>query len=353
MGRGSARRAGTRSPALCKQPARVEARSAARLEERKVVSVLFCDLVGFTAMSEAADPEDVDRVLEAYGRMARSAIVAHGGVVEKFIGDAVVGVFGVPATHEDDALRAVRAGPPSATAPRACRRSVARPFACGSGSTPARPSCGWTSPRSPGERFMAGDAINTASRIQSVAPEQGVAVGEATCEATRTAVEYADLPPATLKGKAEPVRVFQRDAPHGTGSESTSRAPRAARSSAGQPSSTQLDGLFDRAVAATLPCRFALARRRARDGQEPARGRAAAPRRRGVGLPVTWRAGRCLPYGDGDHVLGPRRDRQGASRDPRVRRRRTRRDREAGRGLPLGAERAWLRERLLPLVGIE
>ena len=128
----------------------VEARSAPRLEERKVVTVLFCDLVGFTAMSEAADPEDVDRDARGLRRMARSAIVAHGGVVEKFIGDAVVGVFGVPATHEDDALRAVRAG--LAICDGAGGTAGARRhdrFACGSGSTRARPSCGSTSPRSP------------------------------------------------------------------------------------------------------------------------------------------------------------------------------------------------------------
>jgi class 3 adenylate cyclase len=82
----------------------------AAAEERKVVSVLFCDLVGFTAQSETADPEDVNRMLGEYFAAARGAIEAFGGVVEKFIGDAVVGVFGVPAAHEDDPERAVRAG---------------------------------------------------------------------------------------------------------------------------------------------------------------------------------------------------------------------------------------------------
>ena len=79
-------------------------------EERKVVTALFCDLIGFTATSESADPEDVDKMLSAYAEMARTQIESHGGVVEKFIGDAVVGVFGVPAAHEDDPERAVRAG---------------------------------------------------------------------------------------------------------------------------------------------------------------------------------------------------------------------------------------------------
>ena len=78
-------------------------------EERKVVTTLFCDLVAFTAMSEAADPEDVDRLLNDYFARATKVIESHGGTVEKFIGDAVVGVFGVPAAHEDDPERAVRA----------------------------------------------------------------------------------------------------------------------------------------------------------------------------------------------------------------------------------------------------
>src|SRR4051794_40794382 len=82
----------------------------ARAEERKVVTALFCDLVAFTATSESADPEDVDAMLAAYFTMARYAIEVFGGTVEKFIGDAVVGVFGVPAAHEDDPERAVRAG---------------------------------------------------------------------------------------------------------------------------------------------------------------------------------------------------------------------------------------------------
>ena len=79
-------------------------------EERKTVTTLFCDLVAFTAMSEAADPEDVDALLRSYHALARKVIESHGGTVEKFIGDAVVGVFGVPAVHEDDPERAVRAG---------------------------------------------------------------------------------------------------------------------------------------------------------------------------------------------------------------------------------------------------
>ncbi len=93
----------------CAAPLGAPARLVA--EERKVITALFCDLVGFTATSGSADPEDVDKMLSAYASMARAQIEAHGGVVEKFIGDAVVGVFGVPAAHEDDPERAKE--PPS------------------------------------------------------------------------------------------------------------------------------------------------------------------------------------------------------------------------------------------------
>ena len=80
------------------------------MEERRTVTTLFCDIVGFTAMSERADPEDVDRLLAEYFARATRAVEAHGGVAEKFIGDAVVAVFGVPAVHEDDAERACALG---------------------------------------------------------------------------------------------------------------------------------------------------------------------------------------------------------------------------------------------------
>src|SRR5689334_2123336 len=79
-------------------------------EERKVVTVLFCDLVGFTATSEASDPEDVQRRLDPYHARVRAEIESFGGTVDKYIGDAVMGVFGIPAAHEDDAERAVRTG---------------------------------------------------------------------------------------------------------------------------------------------------------------------------------------------------------------------------------------------------
>jgi class 3 adenylate cyclase len=98
------------SPKFCPECGTRIEEARAVTEERKTVTALFCDLVGFTGLAEGADPEDVDRMLTGYFATARTAIEAFGGVVEKFIGDAVVGVFGVPASHEDDPERAVRAG---------------------------------------------------------------------------------------------------------------------------------------------------------------------------------------------------------------------------------------------------
>ncbi|HEY3211430.1 MAG TPA: adenylate/guanylate cyclase domain-containing protein, partial [Actinomycetota bacterium] len=189
------------------------ARAHAVREERKVITCLFCDLVGFTADSESADPEDVDRMLSTYAAMTRSQIESHGGVVEKFIGDALVGVFGVPAAHEDDPERAVRAGLRIAQRAEDLAAVGGAPLKLRVGINTGEALVRLGITPSSGERFVAGDAINTASRIQSVAPEMGVAVGLATYEATSAVFDYEELPPATLKGKTSPVRVFRARVP--------------------------------------------------------------------------------------------------------------------------------------------
>ena len=177
------------------------------------MSVLFCDLVGFTAASEPADPEDVDKMLTAYAEMARARIEAHGGVVEKFIGDAVVGVFGVPAAHEDDPERAVRAGLRIAEGAEELEAIGGAPLRLRVGVNTGEALVRLGASAGLGERVLAGDAINTASRLQSVAPEMGVAVGLSTYEATQVVFDYEEIEPAALKGKAEPVRVFHAKSP--------------------------------------------------------------------------------------------------------------------------------------------
>ena len=154
-------------------------------EERKVVSVLFCDLVGFTAASEHADPEDVRARLRPYHAQLQQVIESHGGTVEKFVGDAVMAVFGAPVAHEDDAERAVRAGLRILEAIEELNRGDEKlqlQVRVGINTGEAVVALGAHPER--GEGFVTGDVVNTASRLQGIAPINGVAVSEATYRQT-------------------------------------------------------------------------------------------------------------------------------------------------------------------------
>ena len=154
-------------------------------EERKVVSVLFCDLVGFTAASERADPEDVRARLRPYHAQLQHVIESHGGTVEKFVGDAVMAVFGAPVAHEDDAERAVRAGLRILEALDELNRGdeeLQLQVRVGINTGEAVVALGAHPER--GEGFVTGDVVNTASRLQGIAPINGVAVSEATFRQT-------------------------------------------------------------------------------------------------------------------------------------------------------------------------
>ena len=182
-----------------------EAVSAATRDERRIVSVVFVDLVGFTARSEQLDPEDVRAFLAPYHDLVRRELESFGGVVEKFIGDAIVAVFGAPTAYGDDAERAVRAA-------LSVRDSVHElddlevqvRIAVNTGealvSLNARPELG--------EAMVAGDVVNTASRLQSAAPVNGVIVGRETHRTTRDAIEFEPAEPVQAKGKAEPVEAW-------------------------------------------------------------------------------------------------------------------------------------------------
>jgi class 3 adenylate cyclase/tetratricopeptide (TPR) repeat protein len=323
--------------------------AAAPVVERKVVTSLFCDLVGFTAASEAADPEDVDRVLAGYFRLARAQIEGHGGVVEKFIGDAVVGVFGVPAAREDDPERAVRAGL------RICEGAADLRGLAGSSlqlrvgvnTGPVLVRLG-VSPSS-GEGFVTGDAVNTAARLQSAAPVGGVAVGLATWEATGRVFEYEELDPAALKGKAEPVRVFRplsARARMGVDLTRTHDSPFVGRAAELEV----LTGAFDRA-AARRSVEFVTVVGEPGLGKSRLVGELSDYVDRSHGL-YRWRQGRCLPYGEGIAfwALGEIVKAHAGvleSDPPELARE------KLERVLPGGEERPWFRERLLPLLGIE
>jgi class 3 adenylate cyclase/tetratricopeptide (TPR) repeat protein len=173
-------------------------------EERKVVSVLFADLVGFTSRAEQLDPEDVRAVLAPYWERLRSELEQRGGTVEKFIGDAVMALFGAPAAHDDDPLRAVGA----ALAIRDWAREeddLQVRIAVNTGEAlvvlGARPA--------EGQGMAAGDVVNTTARLQAAAPVNGVLVGETTYRATRDVVEYLEHEPVLAKGKSEPIPVWE------------------------------------------------------------------------------------------------------------------------------------------------
>src|SRR6266511_3464554 len=179
------------------QPA-VPAGREAPASERRLVSVLFVDLVGFTTISEARDSEDSRELLSEYSELARTLIKRYGGTVEKFIGDAVMAVWGTPTTTEDDAERAVRAALDLvASVPELDPALQAR---AGVLTGEAAVTIG-----AEGEGMVAGDIVNTASRIQTAAQPGTVLVGEATRRSTEQAIVYENAGDHELKGKAEPV----------------------------------------------------------------------------------------------------------------------------------------------------
>ena len=175
--------------------------------ERRHVSVLFADLVGFTSLSEQRDAEDVRELLSRYFDTARTVVGRYGGNIEKFIGDAVMAVWGVPVAQEDDAERAVRAALELVDAVSAFGESV--------GATGLRARAGVLSGEAAvsigasGEGMVAGDMVNTASRVQTAAAPGTVLVGEATRQATEAAIRYEDAGLHALKGKPEPVRLWR------------------------------------------------------------------------------------------------------------------------------------------------
>jgi class 3 adenylate cyclase/tetratricopeptide (TPR) repeat protein len=173
-------------------------------EERKIVTVLFCDLVGSTAQAERMDPEDVRALLSRYHERVRSELERHGGTVEKFIGDAVMALFGAPTAHEDDPERAVRAA------------LAIREWAQEEGGVQVR--IGITTGEAlvalgarpeAGEGMASGDVVNTAARLQSAAPVDGIVVDEQTFRATERAIEYGKGDALRAKGKEDPIAVWE------------------------------------------------------------------------------------------------------------------------------------------------
>ena len=178
-----------------------ESASPAR-EQRKTVTVLFCDVTGSTALGESTDPEALRALLARYFERMKEIVEAHGGTVEKFIGDAVMAVFGVPRLHEDDALRACRAA-------LEMRDAFSDLGINGRiGVTTGEVVTGTA------ERLATGDAVNVAARLEQAAAPGEVLIGAETLALVRDAIVAERLEPLTLKGKSEPVPAFRLSSTH-------------------------------------------------------------------------------------------------------------------------------------------
>ena len=319
-------------------------------EERKVVTVLFCDLVGFTARSDRADPEDVKATLRPYHARLKREIEAFGGTLDKFIGDAALGVFGSPLAHEDDPERAIRA----ALGIRAAMAELneADPslrLAVRQGINTGEAVVAYGAGPQIGEA-VTGDVVNTASRLQAVAPAGGIVVGEATHGATKDVFVFEPLDPVTVKGKGEPLEVWL--AIRALGRSSAELARSHATPFVGRD--LDLAQLEEAYLAAADGRSVQLVTITGEPGVGKSR-LVAELSRRIEDRPgkIRWRSGRCLPYGEGitfwalSEIVKAHAgilesdppDEASAKLDA---------------GIPTGEpDREWLRQRLGPLIGLE
>jgi class 3 adenylate cyclase/tetratricopeptide (TPR) repeat protein len=319
------------------------------LEERKVVSVLFCDLVGFTAASERADPEDVRARLRPYHARLRQELERHGSTVEKFVGDAVMAVFGAPLAHEDDAERAVRCGLRILEAIAELNEadpSLSLQVRIGINTGEAVVALRAKPER--GEAIVTGDVVNTASRLEGAAPVNGIAVSEQTYRQTQELFDYQQLQPVSVKGKAEPLPIWRAlSARSRFGADITRRytTPLVGR----ELEKRLLIGTFERAAQQRSLQLVTIV-------GEPGVGKSRLVAELFAHIdaksgPTRWRQGRCLPYGEGIAfwplgeivkaefgILESESPAQAAAK--------------LGRALTGDhPDRAWLEARLAPLVG--
>ncbi len=263
--------------------------SAAR-EQRKTVTVLFCDVTGSTALGERLDPESLRRVMARYFETARSCLERHGGTVEKFIGDAVMAVFGVPAVHEDDALRALRSAAELRDSMVALNQELERDYGVSLqvrvGINTGEVVTGTE------ERLATGDAVNVAARLEQAAASGEVLVGEETLRLARDAVDAEAVEPLAAKGKRSPVRAFRlvtvrKDAP---AFERRLNSPMVGR----RRELGLLRQAFERAVSESA-CHLFTVLGLAGVGKS----RLVAELVAGLNGEATTLSGRCLSYGDG------------------------------------------------------
>jgi class 3 adenylate cyclase/tetratricopeptide (TPR) repeat protein len=316
-------------------------------EERKIVSVLFVDLVGFTARAERLDPEEVRELLTSYHTSVRGELERFGGTMEKFIGDAAVALFGAPVAHEDDPERAVRAALAVREAMGELDAAVRVGITTGEAlvTRDARPL--------EGEAMAAGDVVNTAARLQAGAPADGILVDDATYRATQHAIEYREADPVVAKGKAEPVSVWEAVSPRAR--LGVDIAFRGGAALVGRDH--ELDALrdaFDRASRERTPQLVSLV-------GTPGIGKSRlvyelwALLDADPGLYAYWRQGRSLPYGDGVSfwALGEMAKSHAGileSDDAEVAEKKLRA--AVGQAIDDSAEARWIEGHLRPLVGL-
>ena len=223
---GHENQAGAKFCSGCAAPM-VETAVAVR-DERKLVTVLFADLVGFTSRSEQLDPEDVRAFLSPYYARLRTELERFGGTVEKFIGDAVMALFGAPVAHEDDPERAVRAALAIRDWVLEQEKGLEVRIAVNTGEV----LVALGARASKGEGMASGDVVNTTARLQTAAPVNGILVGEATYRATSQVINFREAEAVTAKGKALPVpawEALEARSRLGTDLARVSRAPLAGR----------------------------------------------------------------------------------------------------------------------------
>ena len=179
-------------------------------ETRKTVTVLFCDVSGSTTLGERLDAESMRRVMSRYFEAMRAVLERHGGTVEKFIGDAIMAVFGIPNVHEDDALRAVRAAVEMRSTLEVLNRDVERErgvrIAVRTGINSGEVVAG---DHSTVQTLVTGDAVNVAARLEQSAQPGEILIGATTASLVRDAAEVEAVEPMSLKGKGQPVRAFR------------------------------------------------------------------------------------------------------------------------------------------------
>ncbi len=256
-------------------------------DERKIVTVLFADLVGSTATGSGLDPEEFGAAIRPQLAQMREALERFGGTIEKYIGDAVVAVFGAPLTHEDDPERGVRA----ALAIRDALGGGAR-VAVNTGE--AVVSVGAQAER--GDQILLGDVVNTAYRIEEATPNGAVLVGEATYRATQDVIEYGERRLIEAKGKPEPVPVWEALRARSTVPAGSERAPQAPLVGRDEELTLILNALarakrHQMVQLVTLVGVAGIGKSRLVWEMQQALQQESEP--------VTWLRGRCLPYGEG------------------------------------------------------